>query len=534
MKILPFRASSDESLPCEFRIEDVKTQMAKGFKEFRVFSMKYKSQFSHPFFRVSATALLVSQCILAEATFAQSTADNPSSPQVATAQNLSLAFEKVADTITPSVVSISSAKKPKKKDALRKKLNDPSMEQFKEFFGPDFFDKFQQQQPDSGQLGLGTGVIIDAAAGLILTNNHVIGEADDVTVTLYDKRKFKAEIKGTDPKSDLALIKIKADKLTAAKLGNSDELKIGEWVIASGNPFGLSNSITAGIVSAKGRAISGGGQFEDFIQTDAAINPGNSGGPLLNLNGEVVGINTAIFSRSGGYMGIGFAIPITMAKSVMDSLITKGKVIRGWLGVGIQNLTDELAERFQYPSTEGALVGSVSEGSPAFKAGFEQGDIIVKFGGSKISDVNQLRNLVAGTAPNEKIDVEVLRGGKTKTLSVKIEELSSVQDPQNPEAEKNDSSVDLGIDMQTLTPELAGTLRTKKSHGVVITGVTPGGTGETAGLTPRDIVVSVNGKPIKNVKEFLAEVTEQAIEKGVLLVVDSQGMERFVILRAAE
>ena len=471
----------------------------------------------------------------AEDNAANQISDQAHASSVATAQNLSAAFEKVADTITPSVVSISTAKKPKKnnREALRKKLNDPALEQFKEFFGPDFFDRYQNQ-PDNqgGQLGLGTGVIIDAS-GLILTNNHVIGDADDVTVTLFDKRKFKAEIKGVDPKSDIAVIKIKADKLTAAKLGNSDSLKIGEWVIASGNPFGLSNSITAGIVSAKGRSITGGGQFEDFIQTDAAINPGNSGGPLLNLNGEVVGINTAIFSRSGGYMGIGFAIPITMAKSVMESLITKGKVIRGWLGVGIQNLTDELSSSFQYSGTEGALVGTVSEGSPAFKAGFEQGDIITKFGETKITDVNQLRNIVAAVTPGQKIDVDVLRAGKAKTLTVKIEELSN-QDAQSPEVDKPDNSVDLGIEMQTLTQELASQLHSKKSHGIVVTGVTPGGLGESAGLVPRDIIVSVNNKPVKNVKELLSEVTEAALTKGVRLVVDSQGMERFVFLRSAE
>ncbi len=463
--------------------------------------------------------------------------DQAIASSVATAQTLSAAFEKVADSITPSVVSISTAKKPKKsnREAFRKKLNDPALEQFKEFFGPDFFDRFQQQIPDGNQggpVGLGTGVIIDES-GLILTNNHVLGDADDVTVTLSDKRKFKAEIKGTDPKSDIAVIKIKADKLTAAHLGNSDSLKIGEWVIACGNPFGLSNSITAGIVSAKGRAISNGGQFEDFIQTDAAINPGNSGGPLLNLNGDVVGINTAIFSRSGGYMGIGFAIPITMAKSVMDSLITKGKVVRGWLGVGIQNLTEELSGSFQFSGTEGALVGTVSEGSPAFKAGFEQGDIITKFGETKILDVNQLRNLVAATTPGQKIDVEVHRAGKVKSLTVKIEELSN-QDVQAPEADKPDNSIDLGIEMQTLTQELASQLHSKKSHGIVVTGVTPGSIAESAGLSPRDIIISVNGKPVKNVKELLAEVTEQALAKGVRLVVDSQGMERFVFLRSAE
>lgn len=448
------------------------------------------------------------------------------------AQNLSSAFEKVAESITPSVVSITSTKKPKRRDLLKKKFNDPSMEQFKQFFGDDFMNRFQQ--PDGGgQQGLGTGVIVDAEKGLILTNNHVIGEADEITVVLSDKRKFKAEIKGRDPKSDIAVIKIKADKLIAAHLGDSDQLRIGEWVVASGSPFGLSNSITAGIVSAKGRAISGGAQFEDFIQTDAAINPGNSGGPLLNLKGDVVGINTAIFSRSGGYMGIGFAIPISMAKSVMNSLITKGKVVRGWLGVGIQNLTDELAQSFQFKSTEGALVGSVSEGSPAFKAGFEQGDIITKFGDSKITDVNQLRNLVAGTSPGESINVEVIRGGKIKNITVKIEELSA-QDSSDTSITKEETGIDIGIEMQTLTPELSAQLKSKKSHGVVITSVVPGGIGETAGLTPRDIIISVDGKPIKNVKELLAEITEERLQKGLRLVIDSQGMERFVFLKDGE
>jgi serine protease Do len=446
------------------------------------------------------------------------------------AKSLSTAFEAVADKITPSVVSVASAKKPQKREVLRKKFNDPAFEQFKEFFGEDFFDKFQQ--PDNGQQGLGTGVIVNSD-GLILTNNHVLGEADDITVTLSDKRKFKAEIKGRDPKSDIAVIKIKADKLVPATLGDSNNLKIGEWVVACGNPFGLSNSITAGIVSAKGRSISGGGQFEDFIQTDAAINPGNSGGPLLNLNGEVIGINTAIFSRSGGYMGIGFAIPISMAKTVMDSLITKGKVVRGWLGVGIQNLTDELSASFQFDGTEGALVGSVSEGSPAFKAGIEQGDIITQFGKTKITDVNQLRNLVAATVPGEKIEVQVQRAGKAKTLTVNIEELSN-QDQAEPDEVINDSSVDLGIEMQTLTPELAKQLKSKKSHGVVVTGVAPGGIAQAAGLAPRDIIVSVNSKPVKNVKEFLTEVDKTKLEKGVRLVVDSGGMERFVFLKSIE
>ncbi len=447
------------------------------------------------------------------------------------ARGLSSAFEKVADAITPSVVSISSVKKPKKTANIKKKFNDPAFDPFREFFGEDFLDKFQV--PDGGiQQGLGTGVIVDAK-GYILTNNHVIGDADEVTVTLNDKRKFKAEVKGRDPKSDIAVIKIKADNLIPAKLGSSENLKIGEWVIASGNPFGLSNSITAGIVSAKGRSISGGGQFEDFIQTDAAINPGNSGGPLLNLYGEVIGINTAIFSRSGGYMGIGFAIPIDMARSVMDSLITKGKVVRGWLGVGIQNLTEELAQSFGFATTDGALVGSVSEGSPAAKAGFVQGDIITSFNGIKILDVNQLRNMVAATSPGQSIPVEVYRAGKTTSLTVKVDELTA-EDTAEVTQEKTDTSVDLGFDMQTMTPELAQQLRTKKTTGIVVTNVAPGGLGESVGIQKGDIITSVNNKPVKSVKELLAAIDEKALAKGVRLVIDSQGMEHFVFLKSAD
>lgn len=454
------------------------------------------------------------------------------------AQGLSSAFEDVAQSITPSVVSVSSLKRPRKIPMVRKRQADPSLEPFKDFFGEDFMEKFpffQGPDGDGGaQQGLGTGVIVDAN-GYILTNNHVIGEADEITVVLSDKRKFKAEVKGRDPKSDIAVIKISASNLTPARLGDSKNLKIGQWVIACGNPFGLDNTITAGIVSAKGRSISAGGQFEDFIQTDAAINPGNSGGPLLNLNGEVVGINTAIFSRSGGYMGIGFAIPIDMAKAVMESLISKGKVVRGWLGVSIQNLTEDLSSSFGLNTTEGALVGSVSPGSPAAKAGMKQGDIVVRFNGTKILDVNQLRNLVASTPPGEKAEVEVIRDSNSVTLSVGVEELDAAKVQDEIEQEQQaDSAVDLGVDLKTLTPDLAPRLGTKKTSGVIVLSVAPGSIAETAGLISRDIIISVNGKSVKNVKEFLAIVNDAALTKGVRLVVDTQGVERFVVIRSSK
>lgn len=461
---------------------------------------------------------------------------SPSSPPALAndyAQSLSNSFETVANGITPSVVSISAIKKPKKISGQRKQLGENPFDPFRDFFGGDPLSPFQAPD-DGGQQGLGTGVVVDEK-GYILTNNHVVGEADELTVVLNDKRRFKAQIVGRDPKTDIAVIKINASNLSAARLGDSDKLKIGEWVIACGNPFGLSNSITAGIVSAKGRSISRGGQFEDFIQTDAAINPGNSGGPLLNLKGEVVGINTAIFSRSGGYMGIGFAIPIGMARSVMESLITKGKVIRGWLGVSIQNLTEDLSKSFAYPEgTEGALVGSVSAGSPAAKAGVLQEDIITGFNGTKITDVNQLRNLVASTSPGQNVSIEVFRDKQKKTLTVKVDELTGQDEEMLAQEEKLDSSADLGIDLQTLTPELARQLRTKKTSGVIVTNVQPGGLADSAGLLPRDIILSVNKQGVKSVKDLLSLVTEKSLREGIRLIVETQGMEHFVFLKSEE
>ena len=330
-------------------------------------------------------------------------------PGTRLAEELSQAFERVAETITPSVVTISTESTPKKSKA--KQGDDP----LRKFFGDDFLDKMVP----TPQRGLGTGVIVDEQ-GHIITNNHVIGESTEVSVRLSNERTVKAKVVGTDPRTDLAVIKIKvkAELPKPAKLGDSEKLKIGEWVVAAGASFGLDNTITAGIVSAKGRALSGGSQYEDFIQTDAAINPGNSGGPLVNLRGEVIGINTAIVSKSGGYMGIGFAIPINMAKQVLGSLITNGKVTRGWLGVGIQNLNEDLARSFDYDATEGALVGHVDPKGPAKKAGLQQGDIIVQVGNDRIKNVNQLRNLVAGIKPSTTTELTLIRAGRKETKSV--------------------------------------------------------------------------------------------------------------------
>lgn len=445
------------------------------------------------------------------------------SPGARLADELSQAFEGVAEAITPSVVTISTETKAKK--SAQPKKNDP----LRDFFGDDFFDKLAPVP----QRGLGTGVIVDEQ-GHIITNNHVIGDADEVTVRLSNERTVKAKVVGSDPRTDLAVIKIKVkEKLpTPAKLGDSDKLKIGEWVVAAGASFGLDNTITAGIVSAKGRAISGGLQYEDFIQTDAAINPGNSGGPLVNLKGEVVGINTAIVSKSGGYMGIGFAIPVNMAKQVMDSLISKGKVTRGWLGVGIQNLSEDLARSFDFSSTEGALVGQVDSEGPSKKAGLQQGDIITQLGKEKIKNVNQLRNFVATIKPGTSIEVHFVRNGKKEMREVTIGELPT-QAAEQP-AEVSGSNEELGLTVDEFDSSTQRRPRTNRSSGVVITEVDPMGLAARAELQPGDIIVSINGVEVVTIEDFKSAMKKASVSKGVRLVVESQGMQRFAIIRENE
>jgi serine protease Do len=359
----------------------------------------------------------------------------------------------------------------------------------------------------------------------------VIGDSNEVSVRLSNEKSVKAKVVGTDPRSDLAVIKIKVkeDLPKPAKLGDSEKLKIGEWVVAAGASFGLDNTITAGIVSAKGRALSGGSQYEDFIQTDAAINPGNSGGPLVNLRGEVVGINTAIVSKSGGYMGIGFAIPINMAKQVLGSLISNGKVTRGWLGVGIQNLNEDLSKSFDYSETEGALVGHVDPKGPAKKAGLRQGDIIVQLGKDKIKNVNQLRNMVAAIKPGTATEVTIIRAGKRDTLSVNIGELPA--QTQEAEPEENGEVENLGLTVEEFDESSQRRPRSDKTRGVMITQIDPQGVAARAELQPGDIIVSINGQEVTTLEDFRAATSKADLKKGVRFVVESQGMERFAIIR---
>ncbi len=384
-----------------------------------------------------------------------------------------------------------------------------------------------------GRVGMGTGVIIDPA-GVILTNNHVVRGGEQIMVRLHDGREFKATKVSTDPKSDLAVLRIEgADHLQAAVLGDSDRLDVGEWVIAVGHPFGLEGTVTAGIVSAKGRGI-GITEREDFIQTDAAINPGNSGGPLVNLEGEVVGINTAIHSNSGGNEGVGFAIPINQAKWVAQQLANGGTVHRATLGVMIQPLTDELAKQFDLAVHSGVLVAEVTPDSAAAKAGLKPGDVIVEFAGKSVTSPRELQVVAEQAAIGTAQTLIVIRDGKRVELKVSPNELPGDEKHQANEeqrAGREDMRFEsLGMNAQTLTPELAERLHIRGDHGVVVTEVRPGSRAQLAGLVPGTVIVEANRKPVKTVEELAAAIKEKKDSDGLLLLVRTGAGSRFVIV----
>ncbi len=436
------------------------------------------------------------------------------------AQDLSAAFEHIATTIQPSVVSIRSARRVRADQ--RGDSPDFGGEFFERFFGPGGGGR------DYESRGLGSGVIV-AADGTILTNNHVVDNADEVTVIMPDDTEYAAKVVGTDPKTDLAVLRIEATNLKPAKLGDSDALRVGEWVVAVGNPFGLSSSISAGIVSAKGRNDVRIADYEDFIQTDAAINPGNSGGPLVNLQGEVVGINTAIMTRTGGGMGIGFAIPANMAQSIMTSLIKEGRVVRGWLGVQIQDVNADLASSFDYTGKTGVLINDVVSGSPAARAGMRADDIIVRFDGKKVANVTELRSLVASTRPGTTADVEVWRDGANKALRIEVDEQETAAN-ERPAAEPEVS--DLGIGVRTLTPEVARRAGLDEEvAGVLVTAVEPLSTASRAGLARGDIILSVQGQSVSSAREFESAVDKGDLEQGVRLQVRRGAGRLSLVLR---
>jgi serine protease Do len=437
---------------------------------------------------------------------------------------MSQQFREVVEEVQPAVVNVNSIRVVTKSDVQRRQQM-PENNPFREFFGDDFFHRFfgpgQPQQEGKYPLGLGSGVIVDEK-GYVLTNYHVVRNADEVTVTLSDKREFDAEVVGTDDKTEVAVLKIEGEDLPVARLGDSDAAQVGDWVLAIGNPFGLSQTVTAGIISAKGRANMGIADYEDFIQTDAAINPGNSGGPLVNLRGQVIGINTAILSRTGNYAGVGFAIPINMAQAVMDELITKGKVTRGHLGVWIQDLNEELAETFGVNENKGALVTDVIKDSPAEEAGIERGDVIIEFDGKQVEDSTRLRNIVAATNPDTEVEVTVMRDGKPKTLTVKIGTLTSTESEET-------VLTGLGLSVEKLTPEKAEELGVEEPAGVAVTEVNPGSSAAQAGIRPGDVIVEVDRETIKSVADF-EKALEENTDEGVLLLVRRGQGARYVVL----
>jgi serine protease Do len=434
-----------------------------------------------------------------------------------------MSFSPLVKKASPSVVNISVVKK------IEGTEQNPSPSGPNDPFG-DFFDRFfgNQIPRDYKQQGLGTGFIIDKE-GYILTNNHVVDAADEVKVKLLDGKEFNAKIIGRDPKTDLALIKIDPDKsLVPLPLGDSDKLEVGDWVVAIGNPFGLGNTVTAGIVSAKYRHL-GMGTYDNFIQTDASINPGNSGGPLLNTAGEVVGINSAIFSQSGGSIGIGFAIPINMAKELLPQL-KAGKVIRGWLGVMIQKITPDLKATLGLKDEKGALVADVIAGGPADKAGIKRGDVIVGFNGKEIRESYELPYIVASTPVGKLVKVDVIRKGERKSFEVKIGELKEKNVRQAEVQEKSK----LGLTVREITPEIAKSLQLTERSGVVITEVQDSSPAADAGLKPGDVILELDHASIPNVDTFDKKIQEYKKGDIILLLVKRQNSTLFLTLKVPD
>jgi serine protease Do len=401
-------------------------------------------------------------------------------------------------------------------------------------FEDDFFRRFfgqpgrpmRPQPQERVQRGQGSGVIVEGR-GYILTNNHVVGHADKIKVQLADKRSFEAKLVGTDERADVAVIRIEGQDLPVARLGDSNRLEVGEWVLAIGNPFGLDQTVTSGVVSALGRTKVVDIQNQDFIQTDAAINPGNSGGPMVNLDGEVVGINTAIYSRTGGNMGIGFAIPINMARAIMRDLIDHGKVIRGWLGVRSQDVTEDLAKALKLPKATGALVAEVIPDGPAAKAGIQERDVIVNFNGKEIGSSEELVNAVGFSPVGKSADVRLYRDGKLTTVSVKVAERTAEVDASETGTEMLEK---LGLGVKELTPELRQQLGLKKTAaGLVVAEVKPGSTADNAGFEPGVLIEEVNRKPVNTVAELKKALG--ADTDTVLLKVRYHGRASYLALK---
>ncbi len=435
-------------------------------------------------------------------------------------------FAPVIKKVSPGVVKIVTMAKAQKTGLSGgSDMNDL----LRRFFG----DQSQGHMPERNfgmprQEGLGSGVIA-TKDGYILTNNHVVEGADEVKVTLQDGREFAAKVVGRDPKSDVAVIKIDAKDLPVVPMADSDKVEVGDVVLAVGNPFGIGQTVTTGIVSAKGRGNMGL-DYEDFIQTDAAINPGNSGGALVDAEGRLIGINTAILSRSGGNQGIGFAIPVNLAHDVMQSLIKDGHVTRGYLGVMIQDVTPALAKEFKLKDTTGALVGDVTPKGPADKAGLKSGDLLVEFNGAKVTDSRHLKLEVASTHPGQTVPVKILRDGTEKTLEVTVKTLPGSEDLAKAENDNHDTGTLNGVGVADLNDQARQQFDVPKTvQGAIVTEVKPDSASAEAGLKPGDVIQEINRKPVKNAEEAV-RMTENPSDKTTLLRVWREGGSRFVVV----
>jgi serine protease Do len=468
-------------------------------------------------------------------------------------------FAELADKLLPSVVNISTTQTLKPEASRRRsgERSDPEQAKpnrpqfppgspFEEFF-KDFFDKKGEGgKPENPHprkaTSLGSGFVIDPA-GYIVTNNHVIADADEINVILHDDTNLKAEVVGRDPKTDVAVLKVKTDKpLVAAQWGDSDRARVGDWVLAIGNPFGLGGSVTAGILSARQRDINSG-PYDDFLQTDASINRGNSGGPMFNMDGQVIGIATAIYSPSGGSIGIGFAIPSALAKSVVTELVNEPDhaVHRGWLGVRIQAVTDEIAESLGLDKAKGALVASVNENGPAQSGGVQPGDVILSFDGKPVTDMRHLPRLVAGTGVNKTVPVTVWRKRQETVLQVKVgkldetEQVAAQEPPKNKPAKEDGGTVTtLGLTLSNVTPELKERFSlSDDAKGVVVVAVGKDTPAAEKGLKPGDVIMEAAQEEVKTSGEVAGRINEakRAGRKSILLLVERQGDLRFVALR---
>jgi serine protease Do len=441
-------------------------------------------------------------------------------------QSLQDAFVQVAQAAKPAVVNIATTQRPRPSERRRGQAPPSVPGPFREFFGEEFLERFFGEQPQRERQSLGSGVIVDKR-GYILTNNHVIERADEIEVRLSDKRKFKATVVGRDPKTDLAVIKVEAtNDLPVATLGDSATIRIAEWVMAIGNPFGLDQTVTVGVVSAVGRSDVGITTYEDFIQTDASINPGNSGGPLINLSGEVIGINTAIVASG---QGIGFAIPINMAREITDRLIAQGRVVRAWLGIGIQELTDELATQFGVKADDGVLIGNVMKDGPADKGGLKPGDVIQEFNNTKITNVRQLQREVAKSPVSSSATVKVLREKQSLTLRVVLGEQPS-EAVTVPGGGPTETAERFGFSVQDLTPELREQLKVPGGDGVVVSGVEEGGPAARAGIRTGDLIVEVNRERVKSAADVARVLGQTRRGSNLLLLVQRDGSSRFVVI----